>query len=94
MQVINEVIKFGDNTLPETLRVRVARFGPVMNGASGGVDASGAMLALRWTTLSIHYDLLGAFLALDHAGLVNYGSPAQNFVMRMWTATSPTRRRY
>jgi penicillin amidase len=88
MQIVNEVIKFGDKTPDETLRVRITHFGPIITEASGAAHDFGKPLALRWTALNEKYDLLDSFIRIDRArnyeefraALANYGSPSQNFV--------------
>jgi penicillin amidase len=89
MTVITEVIKFGDKTPSQNLRVRVTRFGPIITDAGVGKDA-GVPLALHWAVSDINpaNDLLGAVIGIDKAtdwasfrdALKMWGSPSQNFV--------------
>ena len=89
MTIINEVIKFGDKTSPQTVRVRVTRFGPIVTDASSSSDAT-LPLALHWAAADNNpgNDLSSAILNIDRAtdwntfraALKTWGAPSQNFV--------------
>lgn len=88
MNIITETIRFGDNTPPLALRVRVTRFGPIITDTPSFAKEYDKPLALRWTAISEKSDLLGAFLGIDRAtdwksfrqALSGFVTPAQNFV--------------
>src|SRR5260370_40921695 len=92
MEVINETIKFGDNTPPKDIQVRLTHFGPIITDAPAFDSDLKALdnkpLALKWVASSEKFDLLGAALAVDRAtdwqtfrqALTGWAMPAQHFI--------------
>jgi penicillin amidase len=88
MKVITETIRFGDNTPPQNVRVRITRFGPIITDAPSFASRYDKPLALHWTAISDTSDVLNSVLAIDRASdwasfrkaLTDWTTPSQNFV--------------
>jgi penicillin amidase len=91
IQVIDEVIKYGDDTPSETIQVRLTRFGPIITDSPTHAEYLAERerpLALRWAAVDQPYDLLGALLGINRAqnwdefraALAGWQMPSQNFV--------------
>lgn len=88
MQVITETIRFGDDTPPRDIRVRLTRFGTIITDSSSSADRRMMPLALKYAAAIEPKNIVGSALAINRAAnwtefraaVALWKAPSQNFV--------------